>query len=118
MLYGVFFFVLMVLGTIAAVVIPISLALAGFRYWKGKDAFSALVAPMKAFAALGLVLGVLLIPLGLAIGTGASYVLTAAGCVLVVSCTWGYTAVRRRSRVARAAEPAPKPSIKSAPGVI
>jgi hypothetical protein len=81
----------------AVVVIPISLVVAGIRYSKRRDdAFTALAAPVKAIAVLGLLLGMLLIPIGQAVGTGKSYVLSAMGCVLVVSCTWGYIETRRR----------------------
>jgi len=80
----------------AVVVIPISLAVGGVRYWKRREAFTALAAAIKAIAILGLLLAMLLIPIGVAIGTGKSYVLSAAGCVLFVGCTWGYLAVRRR----------------------
>jgi hypothetical protein len=107
------------LALIAALVIPIMLVVGSLRYWRSQDAFSALADQMVALSALGLALAMLLIPLGLAIGTGQSYVYTATGCFLALSCTWVYMAVSRRVKRSLVVEgTTPKSSIESTPGVI
>jgi hypothetical protein len=99
---------LLLLAMVAIVAIPVAIAIGLVIFGRRRDVFAAVAVPLRVALVVALCVGLLIIPMGLIVGTATSYLVTTGSTLIVLAAICGLVLIQRKLERGTASLDSPK----------